>query len=96
MTTRKEHIEQLKSHLDQWNADLSKWEEKARVARADMRIEYEMQLETLRKHREQAAAKLKELEASSEDAWKDLAAGADSAWAAMREAFGKAASHFQK
>jgi chromosome segregation ATPase len=96
MTTRKEHIEQLKSHLDQWNADLSKWEEKARVARADMRIEYEMQLETLRKHREQAAAKLKELEASSEGAWKDLAAGADSAWVAMREAFGKAASHFQK
>lgn len=96
MITRNEYVEQLKKNLDDWNTQIAKWEEKARVAQADMRIDYEMQLEALRKQREEATAKLKELQATSEEAWKDLTAGADAAWAAMREAFDKAVSHFQK
>lgn len=96
MTTRNEYVEQLKRNLDQWNSDLAKWEAKARGARTDMRIDYEMRLEALRKQREEATTKLKELQASGEGAWKELTAGTDAAWAAMREAFDKAASHFQK
>ncbi|MFZ5483597.1 MAG: hypothetical protein ACOZB0_05135 [Pseudomonadota bacterium] len=96
MTTRNEYVEQLKQNLDHWNTEIGKWEAKARVAQTDLRIDYEMQLETLRQKREEATEKLKEIQASSEEAWKDLAAGAESAWAAMREAFDKATSHFQK
>jgi hypothetical protein len=96
MTTRQEHVEHLKQKLDHWNGELSKWEDKARLAKTDMRIEYEMQLEALRKHKETATDKLKELQDSSEGAWKDLAAGADVVWADVRSAFEKAASHFQK
>lgn len=96
MLTRNDYVEQLKKNLDEWNTNITRWEEKARVARNDMRIEYEMQLENLRKHREQASAKLAEVQASSNEAWKDMMAGADTAWAAMREAFDKATSHFQK
>lgn len=96
MTARKEYIEQLKQKLDLWNADIGKWEEKARVAKNDMRIEYEMQLEAIRKHKEEATAKLKELQASSEDAWQEMKSGSDAAWKAMQEAFEKAASHFKK
>ena len=96
MTTRNEYIEQLKNKLDQWNADIGKWEEKARVAKTDARIEYEMQLETLRQRRDEATAKLKDLQSSSEAAWQELKAGTDAAWSALREAFDKAAAHFQK
>lgn len=96
MTTRTEYIENLKQNLDKWNTDLAKWEAKAKVAKTDMRIEYEMQLEALRKHREEAMAKLQEVQASSGEAWKDMKAGADAAWATIREAFDKATSHFQK
>ncbi|HYP68671.1 MAG TPA: hypothetical protein VEP67_10545 [Thiobacillaceae bacterium] len=96
MTTRKEYVEQLKNSLDKWNADFAKWEEKARMAKKDLTIDYEMKLEELRKHREQATARLKELQASGGEAWKELKAGTDTAWAAMREAFEKAKSHFQQ
>jgi hypothetical protein len=96
MNTRNEYVEQLKKNLDQWNTDIAKWEAKAKLAKTDMRIEYEMQLEALRKHREAAMEKIQELQASSGEAWKDLTAGADAAWASMREAFDKATSHFQK
>lgn len=96
MTTRDEYIEHLKTSLDHWNAELAKWETKAHVTKTDMRIEYEMQLEALKKHREEASSKLKELQASSGDAWKHLSAGADAAWVVMREAFEKAAAQFHK
>lgn len=95
MLTRNEYVEQLKKNLDVWNTDIAKWEAKAKLAQTDMRIEYEMQLEALRKRREEAMEKMKELQASSGDAWKDLAAGADAAWASMRDAFDKATSHFK-
>jgi hypothetical protein len=96
MTTRKEYIEQLKSKLDEWNADIGKWEEKARAKKNDLTINYEMTMDDLRKKRDEATARLKELQAGSEEAFKELKAGADSAWAAMRDAFDKAKSHFQK
>ncbi len=96
MSTRNEYIEQLKQNLDRWNDEFAQLEAKAKVARTDLQIEYQMQLEALKVHREEASAKLKELQASGGEAWKELSAGADSAWAAMREAFEKASSHFQK
>ncbi|MDD5390658.1 MAG: hypothetical protein PHD37_15065 [Gallionellaceae bacterium] len=96
MSTRNDYVESLKQNLDKWNADLAKWEAKAKVARTDMQIEYEMQLEALRKHREDAMVKLQEVQASSGEAWQDMKAGADAAWASMREAFEKATTHFQK
>lgn len=96
MSTRDEYVEKLKNNLDKWNADLDKWGEKTKAAKTDLRIDYEMKLEALRKHRDEAAVKLKELQATSGDAWKDLKAGTDTAWAAIREAFDKASSHFKK
>ena len=96
MSTRNEYVENLKSRLDAWNADLTKWEAKAKTASTDLRIEYEMQLDALRKQRDGAKEKLGQLQASGGDAWKDVVAGADEAWKRMHEAFEKARSHFQK
>jgi hypothetical protein len=96
MTTRNEYIEGLKARLDHWNEDIAKWEDKAKVAKTDMRIEYEMQLENLRKQRDQAMEKMQVMQASAGEAWKDMMAGADEAWKKMQDAFEKASSHFQK
>ena len=96
MTTRNEYVEQLKNKLDEWNHEIAKWEEKARARKNDLTINYEMTMDDLRKKRDDATAKLKEVQASSENAWEELKAGADSAWSALREAFDKAKTHFQK
>lgn len=96
MTNRNDYVEHMKQNLDKWNADITQWEAKAKVAKTDMQIEYEMQLESLRKHRDEAMEKMKEIQASSGEAWKDMVSGADAAWASMREAFEKATTHFQK
>jgi chromosome segregation ATPase len=96
MTTRNEYVESLKSRLDTWNADLAKWEAKAKTARTDVQIEYEMQLDALRKQRDAAKEKLGQLQTSADGAWKDVLAGAEEAWSRMHDAFEKARSHFQK
>jgi len=96
MINRNEYVENLKTHLDQWNSEIAKWEAKAKLAKTDMRIDYEMQLESMRKQRDTAMEKLDAIQKTAGDAWQDLAQGADEAWLKMREAFEKASSHFQK
>ncbi len=96
MINRNEYVESLKTHLDQWNKEITVWEAKAKVAQTDLRIDYEMRLEALRKQRDEAKEKLDTLQKSAGDAWQDLAKGADEAWAKMREALEKASTHFQK
>ncbi len=96
MINRNEYVENLKTHLDQWNNDIANWEAKAKLAKTDLRIDYEMQLESMRKQRDAAMEKLDAIQKTAGDAWQDLAQGADEAWVKMREAFEKASSHFQK
>lgn len=95
MTTRNEYVESMKAHLDQWNHEITQWEAKARLAKTDLRIDYEMQLESLRKHRDEAREKLDVLQQAAGEAWQDLTHGADEAWAKMREAIEKASVHFK-
>ena len=96
MNKQEQYIEKLKTQLDKWNAEVAKWEVKTRSAQADMRIEYEKQLETFRSRRDKGLEQMRKVQAATGDAWIDLVRGADDAWANMREAYEKAQSHFRK
>ena len=96
MDRRDEYVERLKKQLDQWNGEVAKWEEKTRQAQADMRTEYEKQLQAYRQQRDQALEHMRRIQSASGDAWMDLMRVADDAWSRMREAFEKARSQFQK
>lgn len=96
MSKRDQYVEKLKAQLDEWNAEVTKWEAKTRSAQADMRVEYEKQLETFRQQRDKALEQMHKVQAATGDAWIDLVRGADDAWAKMREAFEKAQSHFRQ
>ena len=96
MSNRDAYVEKLRAQLDEWNAEVKKWEAKAKGAQADMRIEYEKQLEVFRRQRDQAIEQMHQVQSAAGDAWLELVRGADEAWAKTREAFAKAHSHFQK
>ena len=95
MADRDDYVKKLKSQLDHWNAEMAKWETQAKAAQASMRAEYDKQLAAFRQKRDQAIEQLSKVQSASGEAWKDLARGADEAWAKMREAFDKAHSHFK-
>ena len=96
MNKREQYIEKLKAQLDEWNAEVAKWEAKSRRAQADMRLEYEKQLDAFRRQRDHALEQMHKVQAATGDAWTDLVRGADDAWTKMREAFERASSHFHK
>jgi hypothetical protein len=96
MNKRDQYLAKLKAQLDEWNAELAKWEAKARSTQADMRIEYDKQIDAFRRQRDLALEQMHKVQAATGDAWSDLVRGADDAWAKMREAFEKANSHFRK
>ena len=93
---RDEYVQKLKTQLDVWNAEAAKWEAKAKQAQAGAEAEYRKQLETFRRQRDEAMKKLVEVQSASGEAWQDMMKGADAAWKAMQEAFGKARSHFDR
>jgi hypothetical protein len=86
----------MKSQLDAWNVEMAKWEEKAKTAQAEMKPEIDRQMALLKEQGEKARYQMKLLQAAAGDAWVDMSKGADEAWAAMREAFEKASTHFKK
>ena len=96
MSSREEYVQKMKAQLDQWNAEVAKWEEKTKSAQADMKAEYEKQLETFRARRDEAMYQMHQVQVASAEAWMDMMKGADAAWKAMGEAFLKARSHFEK
>jgi hypothetical protein len=96
MTTRDEYIAKMKTQLDAWNVEMAKWEEKAKTAQADMKPEIDRQMALLKEQGEKARYQMKLLQAAAGDAWMDMSKGADEAWAAMRDAFDKASTHFKK
>jgi len=81
MSTRDAYIAKLKAQLDEWNAEVKKWEAKAKGAQADVRIEYEKQLEVFSQQRDQAMEQMRQVQAATGDAWLHLMRGADDAWA---------------
>lgn len=82
----------LETHLSDWDARLERLRAKARETKADVRAEFEVQLEALAAERAVAQEKLRELRQHGEWAWEDLKGDADTAWKELREAIERAAS----
>lgn len=96
MMQRDEYIQKLKTQLDEWNAEMAKWEAKAASAQADARPEYERQLETFRRQRDEGLEQMRKLQAAAGNAWQEFARGTEEAWKKMQESFEKARSHWYK
>jgi chromosome segregation ATPase len=87
--------QKLETQLDEWDAKLEQLRTKAKEAKADIRAEFEVQLEALAAKRAVAQDNLRELRQNGESAWEDLKGGADKAWKELREAIERAASRLK-
>ncbi|MGP1676119.1 MAG: DUF2934 domain-containing protein [Burkholderiales bacterium] len=85
----------LEAQLKEWDAKLEQLRAKATDAKADIRAEFEVQLEALTAKQAVAQEKLRELRQHGEWAWEDLKHGADKAWKELREAIERAASRLK-
>lgn len=86
MSTRDEYVAKWQAKLDEWNADIDLLEAKARQVKAQMTQDHHERLAALKSKRDQAAEKLKEVQAASDAAWDNLKARSEEIWDGLKEA----------
>jgi len=96
MKNREEYVQKVKSQLDQWNTEVARWEAEAKKVQGKLQQEYSLQLDQLRKKRDEALAEMHRVQGASADAWQQLMTGSDLAFKAMQEAVERARKAFEK
>ena len=95
MSNRDEYIRKMQAKLDEWNAEIDMLTGKAGEVTADVRIEYNEQIKSLKTKQAAARQKIEGLQQAGENAWEDMKTGIDLAWTAMGEAINSARSRFK-
>lgn len=95
MKSKDEFIQKLHTKIDQWDAEIEKMSAKASQVEADSKEEYYEQIAELKVKRYQLEEKLKEVQKSGEEAWKDLKTGIDLTLETMSETLSSVASRFK-
>jgi aspartyl/asparaginyl-tRNA synthetase len=80
MKTKEEYIDSLATELKKWSAEIDVLQAKTEVASDDVKLKYREEIEVLRAKELVASEKIKELQASSGDAWESIKETADSVW----------------
>jgi hypothetical protein len=92
---REAYQEKTEAHLKELGAQIELMEAKAAIAKPEIKIEYQRQIDALRAKEGAVQGKLDEFRQSGEAAWEELKAGVDTAVSELQEAVGKAASEFE-
>jgi uncharacterized coiled-coil DUF342 family protein len=95
MSSRDEYIRKMQAKLEEWNAEIDTLTAKASEVKADVKNEYNEQIESLKLKQVAARQKIEVLQHSGESAWEDLKSGIELAWNAMGEAIDSARSRFK-
>lgn len=93
---KKQAYEQkVKAQLDQWDAKIEELKTKAAQKNAEVRVQYDHQIQEFQSKRDEVQKKLHHLQQSSEDAWEEISQGIETAWHELGKSFESAVSKFQ-
>jgi len=84
MKTKEEYIDKLSAELKAWSAEIDVLHAKAEIAADDVKLKYQEEIEALRVKERAAVEKIKELQASSGDAWETVKETAEHVWHDLR------------
>jgi uncharacterized coiled-coil DUF342 family protein len=95
MATKEAYRNKLEAQLNEWDAKLDHLDAKVQKAAADARINYENEVESLKKQRAAARTKLDELATQGEGAWEDMKVGIEKAWDELSKAIDSVTARFK-
>jgi DNA repair exonuclease SbcCD ATPase subunit len=97
MSTKEQYVKKRQAEVDQWNAEIEGLEAKIKEATDDAEAKsiHEEQMKALHQHRDEARAKLAEIQAAHEDRWEELKDGLEHTWASMKDGFEKITAKFK-
>ena len=95
MKTKEEYIESLTAELKEWSAQIDVLAAKTEETSAEAKLKYHAELDILRIKLIEATEKLKELEASSGEAWLVIKETAELVWHDLRTGVTAVMAKFQ-
>jgi chromosome segregation ATPase len=97
MSTKDQYVEKRQAEIDKWNAEIENLEAKITEVDADAKakLEHEEHMAALRQKRDEAKAKLAEIQAAGDDTWEGLKDGLEHTWTAIKDGFEKVTSKFK-
>ena len=95
MINREAYVEKMKAKLDEWNASIARLEARAEGAGADMKEEINNEIGRIKKYRDEASSRIKDVQSAGDDAWEDFKTGIEKSWETLGEAFNSAMSRFK-
>jgi uncharacterized coiled-coil DUF342 family protein len=84
MSDRQAYIEKMEAQLKIWDAQISQWNARADKNKADLKIEYNKNLERLKSKRDELNGKIQDIKRSSGDAWQRIKEGSDRIMSEMK------------
>ena len=96
MEMKQAYHQKMAAQLAQWGAEIDLLQAKAVNAGADLRIQYNEDLQALKEKRELASAQLESLKEASNDAWAQIKETADTMWDELKQGITDAHSKLTK
>jgi hypothetical protein len=93
--TKEQYSDSLAAELKEWSAEIDVLSAKAETAAVDMKAKYHEEIEALRVREHAAVEKIKELQASSDDAWESVKVTAEQVWHDFRTGLASVISKFK-
>lgn len=93
---RNAYVEKLKALMDEWNAKIDKLAAKTNQMEAEAKIQYQKQIEDLRRELDDVENRITKLKQSSEGIWEDLKQGVENSWEILTTSFTKAKSEYER
>ena len=95
METKEAYRQKVDAQMKEWNAQIALLAAKLENAGADVKVKYAQELDAIRAKQRVAAAKVKELDAASGEAWESVKATSDKVWEDLKAGIGQAMSRFR-
>jgi hypothetical protein len=90
MDKRTEYVEKLSVQIVEWDAQIDQLKVKATSATPEARLEYLKAIAAFQLKRDEAALKLQNISAASDDEWEDLKTGTEQIWGDFTNMLGNA------
>lgn len=95
MDTKEAYRKKLNAQIEEWNAQINLLSAKIKNKGADANLSAATQLEKLKKKKDEVTQKLKELDASTGEAWKEIQKTADKVLEELKSGVTAALSKFK-
>jgi predicted nucleic acid-binding Zn-ribbon protein len=97
MSTKDQFVEKYQAEIEKLNAEIDDLQATIMEADADAKakLEHEEHMAALRQKRDEAKAKLAEIQAAGDDTWEGLKDGLEHTWTSIKDGFEKVASKFK-